>query len=86
MIKFKIIPSSLSYGVKQSLLTKLDSAAETIDRAYQRCNEDMLEDAEGKIEAFINELESRNPASTWVKSKECIDLAEFIIVWLDEAK
>lgn len=96
MIKDKILPPSgqpddwtaegLDDGLRQSLLAKLDSASNLIERAYASEKLNRLNGAQGMIGAFINELESNNPASTYSKAGECVDLATFIVEWIKEAK
>ena len=96
MLKDKIIPppgqpddwaaEGLNDGLRQSLLAKLDSASSLIERAYASGKLNRLNGVQRMIEAFINELESNNPASTYSKAGECVDLATFIVEWIEEAK
>jgi len=96
MVKDKIIPppgqpddwtaEGLDDGLRQSLLAKLDSASSLVEMAYASGNLNRLNGAQRMIEAFINELESNNPASTYSKAGECVDLATFIVGWIWEAK
>ena len=96
MIKDKILPppgqpddwadQGFDEGLRQSLIAKLDKASNIIKKAYDSGKLNRLNSAKGMLLAFINEMESDNPASTYSKAGECVDLTTFIVEWIEEAK
>ncbi|GAI84111.1 unnamed protein product, partial [marine sediment metagenome] len=75
---------SLSEGLRQSLIAKLDKASNIINKAYDSGKLNRLNGAKGMLSAFINELESDSPAASYSKAEECIDLGTTVRGWIDE--
>lgn len=78
-LKWLVHTSSLSEGIKNSLFSKLEAAGWNIDTAYDTDDLKKLNGAIGSLEAFINELESSNEASSYSDSELWEEQAEFII-------
>lgn len=91
MIKDKIVPPpgqpdtfTGNEGLRKSLVKKLDEAKDDLDKAYATDKMKSLNAANGKMEAFIKELQTKK-AGSWIKAGECIDLAGYIVGWLRNA-
>ena len=83
MLSKVLSPSSdLDEGLRQSLVAKLRGAGFMINKAYASGKLNQLKGAQGKLSAFINQLE-HGPAAHFSKAGECIDLATFTASWLD---
>jgi len=84
MMLYKVLsPSSdLDEGLRQSLVAKLYGASVMINKAYASGKLNQLNGAQGKLSAFINQLE-HGPAARFSKAGECIDLATFAVSWID---
>lgn len=84
MMLYKVLsPSSdLDEGLRQSLVAKLYGASVMIDKAYASGKLNQLNGAQGKLSAFINQLE-HGPAARFSKAGECIDLTTFAVSWID---
>jgi len=63
-LKLQVDTSSLSDGVRNSLLSKLEEAGDKIDSAYESGEMNKLLGAIGSLNVFINELQSNNEAAS----------------------
>ena len=83
MLSKVLSPSSdLDEGLRQSLVAKLYGAGVMIGKAYGSGKLNQLTGVQGKLSAFINQLE-HSPAAHFSKAGECIDLATFAVRWID---
>jgi len=78
-LKWLVETFSLSDGVRNSLLSKLEEAGDKINSAYESGEMNKLLGAIGSLNAFINELQSNNEAASYPDSENWEEQAEFII-------
>ncbi len=78
-LKWQVGTSSLSDGIRNSLLSKLEEAGDKINSAFESGEMNKLLGAVGSLDAFINELQSNNEAASYPDSETWKTQVEYII-------
>ncbi len=78
-LKWQVGTSSLSDGIRNSLLSKLEEAGDKINSAFESGEMNKLLGAVGSLDAFINELQSNNEAASYPDSEIWKTQVEYII-------
>jgi hypothetical protein len=78
-LKWLIDKSSLTDGIRNSLILKLEVAGDKIDSSYQSGDNNGLLGATGSLNALINELQSNNEAASHYNSETWKEKTGYII-------